>query len=447
MTVYVPKGRKRFVYDFEWRGQRYFGSTGMSRLRDAEEFERKERVRLERQAGDLSLRADETPRIQDWVEVFYEHKRTRGRRLKRPELLEREIHVVLEFAGARPTAAAPVRRPGAPPRRVVPVAPPYHDLRLGDFIERPEWITEFEHWLRARGTGGSARNHYRSVMSGIYKVAMLPEYRRKTGVRLNPFAGIERERTTRRRVTLTVEQLRAWVQHAAPHVRLALAIGGLAPVLRLGSVLRLRWDVDVFDDDAVRFIVIRDHKGDSRNPEPLQVPITAQLRAILKAARAAWEARRAKKPRTTSDAVIQFRGRPLQSIKKGLREAARRADVPYGVKAGGATFHTLRHTMATMLAEIGVPEAHRKELLGHSDIATTQIYTHLRPVHLADPLEQLSGAVPLEDVMMGEPPGPGRTTPTNPPGTQTMTRKRTSGRKAKNRPERKGGIEDRRRAS
>ena len=45
------------------------------------------------------------------------------------------------------------------------------------------------------------------------------------------------------------------------------------------------------------------------------------------------------------------------------------------------TFHTLRHTAASMLAELGEPEAIRKEVMGHRNIATTQKYTHLRPMH------------------------------------------------------------------
>ena len=43
-----------------------------------------------------------------------------------------------------------------------------------------------------------------------------------------------------------------------------------------------------------------------------------------------------------------------------------------------------------MLAELRVPEALRKETMGHKEIRTTQIYTHLRPVHQVEPLEQLS---------------------------------------------------------
>lgn len=143
MTVWLPKGAKRYRFDFWYRGERYVGSTGMSRLEDARAFERQTRVRLERQTGDLALRAEETPRFIDWAEIAYAYKAER-QRLKRPDLLEREIKVVLEFCGPPPTTVPPPPKKGAPPRRAVPVAPPYHDLRLGDFIERPELIIAFE---------------------------------------------------------------------------------------------------------------------------------------------------------------------------------------------------------------------------------------------------------------------------------------------------------------
>lgn len=68
-----------------------------------------------------------------------------------------------------------------------------------------------------------------------------------------------------------------------------------------------------------------------------------------------------------------------------------RAEIPYGLTTqGGVTLHTLRHTFATRLADRGIHEFVIMQLMGHSTIRQSRVYTHATPEAMLDAVERLS---------------------------------------------------------
>jgi integrase len=370
-TVSLWKRGEVWYYDFWLDGKRYSASTRQVTKSDAEAVQDKAKRKARRRAAGLEPPPrTAAPRFQDWAEIHFLERKAH---MTRPETLEHFMRVVLRFWGERPSQGATIEDP-------------YHDLHLDDPVRDPVWFQRFESWMRTRGVSPQTRNHYRSVLRGMYRTALLPQYRNASGITTNPFRDVPRESISERTVTVTVPQLRRWLACASYHVRLAVAIAALAPKLRLANVLSLTWAHSV--DPELRFITVHKHKTMNALRRPQVVPISEQLRFILRDAR-----------QRTKEHVVEYRGQSVKSVRGGLKEAARRAGGPFGRAIDGATFHTLRHTAATLLAELGEPEAIRKEVLGHRHIATTQKYTHLRPMHEIPAHERLSDAVPIADLV------------------------------------------------
>lgn len=410
-TFLLPRG-KTYRYDFRWRppgwpagepGKRETGSTGQTEKVDADLVEAQVMLRLRQEAhGIAPFDRMRTPSFTAWAAVHLAHTTKKGR-VTRIDAFKSDLRMVLQFWGKRPAKARDLSKvPKQWRTRIAQVearakGAPYRDLRLADPIVRPELIEEFEDWMTSLGLSGARKNHYRSAMSGLYRTALLPAYRRKANVTQNPFVHLERDRVPSRDAVLTLEQLRAWMKAAAPHARVAMAIAAYAPELRVASILQLEWR-EHFDPELTR-IVVRDHKTAQRTGRPQVIPIPVGLQGILQ-----WV--REQKP--TARYVITYRDEPVESLKTGLRNAVDRANrnlpaeqqITYGVRDAGVTFHAIRHTIATLLADWGVPEKIRQMVMGHASPQTTQKYTHMAAMAKKQPLARLGRRLQLVDAVV-----------------------------------------------
>jgi integrase/recombinase XerD len=140
--------------------------------------------------------------------------------------------------------------------------------------------------------------------------------------------------------------------------------------LRVSELVTLRLsDVDL----EVGYVRCRG-KGSKERVIPLGAKAQSWVRRYLASAR----------PRLARGGVnpslfLNRLGRPLtrQGLWKILRGHARAAGIDRRV-----TPHTLRHSFATHLLEHGADLRAVQMMLGHADISTTQIYTHISRAHL-----------------------------------------------------------------
>lgn len=82
--------------------------------------------------------------------------------------------------------------------------------------------------------------------------------------------------------------------------------------------------------------------------------------------------------RNVSEFFVNYRGEPI--TRKGVWKRFKELETLSGITA---KVHTLRHSFATHLLSGGADLRSVQELLGHSDLSTTTIYTHVSDEQLA----------------------------------------------------------------
>lgn len=269
----------------------------------------------------------------------------------------------------------------------------FHGKRHPKEMGAPEAGAFLTHLAVERGVSASTQNQA--------KAALLFLYRHLLGVDLPWLAEmVQAKRSPRLPVVLTPGEVRCLLgQMSGVTGLVAQLLYGTG--MRLMEVLRLRVKDLEFER---REIVIRDGKGGKDRvtvlPDSLLEPLRRHLdrvRALhegdlaagfgavylpdalavkLRAASRAWgwqwvfpSATRSADPRT---GIVRRHHLLGETIQKAVRQAARAGELTKPV-----TPHVLRHSFATHLLAAGHDIRTVQELLGHKDVATTMIYTHV----------------------------------------------------------------------
>jgi integrase len=144
--------------------------------------------------------------------------------------------------------------------------------------------------------------------------------------------------------------------------------------LRQMELLTLEWSQINFKD---KFLILdnREHITKSKNVRTIPLSIKA-LQILI-------ERERVKK----GNIVFTWKGKPINQnfISKKFKSYVMEANINSKLN-----FHALRHSFASWLVQKGVSIYHVSKLLGHANVETTEIYSHLRAEDLRNAISVLN---------------------------------------------------------
>ena len=211
---------------------------------------------------------------------------------------------------------------------------------------------------------GSASNGTINRDLGIMRVALRDAWKRGH-LSTVPHVAMLPTPPPRQRV-LTTDEVKALLAGChAPHLRLYIRLA-LHTLQRPGAIVELTCPQVCLARGVIDF---NPPGRVLSNKRRAVVPITKAIRPELEDAIACSE----------SGHLIEWKGKPVKSIKTAFAAAVRRAGLD------GVCPYTLRHTGATLLAAAGVPMRQIAGMLGHTSTKTTEHhYAKHRPEYLSD---------------------------------------------------------------
>lgn len=281
--------------------------------------------------GEAGIENREKVFLLDWMETYKENQAKRGK--KDGNQIKVTIRILKDFAGERMTMDQIDKA----------FCQEYIDYLLTEYRPKGKRVTNF-----------TLHTYYR-ILNGALNAAVRAEI-----IKVNPFTKINNSDKIRlpesKRSYMTIEEVKALIatpmkNEAVKHAYLFSCFCGL----RVSDIIGLKWK-DVFIDRGQYRLAVSMQK----TKEPIYLPLSPEA---LK-----WMPERGDK--MAEDHVFDL---PNPSMMNLLIK-------PWAKAAGidkRFTFHTARHTFATMMLTLGADLYTTSKLLGHSNVKTTQIYAKI----------------------------------------------------------------------
>ena len=322
-------GTKAWYYNFQHKGRRYRAVGGTTKT---EALRAQEKVRSEVLNDEYEFKRNaKNPALENFADKFLE-RRKETRSYERYVILVQ--HLLRRFKGRTLSSIT------------------------------AEEVEDYKGWRKAQGVKNATVNRELACLKRMYNLAI-----QWCDATRNPVDGVKYlHEPPKKDRFVTREEAARLLEAASKHFK-PILITVFNTGMRLQEVLGLKWDAIRIWDLGGEIELVYTKNGKKR-----YIPLNKTMRKLF----LDFE-------RKSDYVFVGKRNEPLQSVRKPLATAIRRA----GIET--ATFHDFRHSWASWISEAGVDPYTIMEIGGWSNMRTLMRYLHRTRAQIQSAVERIDG--------------------------------------------------------
>ncbi len=343
----ISNGSKSLYLDIYRNGKRSYEYLRMYIIPEVDDNARKQNIAtmtaanaikskriIEMTNGEAGIKmSDEKPKmlLSEWMQLYMDNQESRGK--KGLHQVKVAMQILKDYAGEQVTMEDVDKT----------FCKGYIDYLLTEYQPQGKPISRF-----------TAQNYYR-VLNCALNAAVRADI-----IKVNPSNKLDNSEKIRRpeskREYMTIEEIRALMATPMeyPAVKNAYLFSCFCG-LRISDIIGLKWKNVYIDNGQYRLEVVM-----QKTKEPIYLPLSQEALR--------WMPERGEK--TAEDPVFDLSSPTYINVI--LKPWAKAAGIDKHF-----TFHTARHTFATMMLTLGADLYTTSKLLGHADVKMTQVYAKI----------------------------------------------------------------------